>query len=132
MLMFHHFPDELGTDDYLVHSTEFTYNQSAIASFISGITQSGYVRRPDGTYLKKSLPPLEFEFSQATIHDEVREIDAESLENLPYGLDGAIYQWLDLDGEGISASSANRPAFGSTNATLAPSIFRPNMVTKSR
>ena len=26
----------------------------------------------------------------------------ESLENLPYGLDGARYQWLDLDGEGTS------------------------------
>ena len=41
VLMFHHFPDELGTADYLVRSTEFTYNQSPIASFITEVTQSG-------------------------------------------------------------------------------------------
>ena len=28
-------------------------------------------------------------------------MDAESLENLPIGLDGAAYQWTDLHGEGI-------------------------------
>ena len=26
VLMFHHFPDELGTPDYLVRSTDFTYS----------------------------------------------------------------------------------------------------------
>ena len=54
------------------------------------------------TYLKKSLPPLEFEYSKATIQEKIKEIDAKSLENLPYGLDGASYQWVDLDGEGLS------------------------------
>src|SRR5436190_2963275 len=38
VLMFHHFPDELGTADYLVRSTEFTYNSSPIASFITQVT----------------------------------------------------------------------------------------------
>src|SRR5262249_45182304 len=70
VLMFHHFPDELEVPDYLVRSTEFTYSQSAIASFITGITQSGYVLWQDGNYLKKSLPPLEFEYSQATLSEE--------------------------------------------------------------
>ena len=54
------------------------------------------------TYIKKSLPPLEFDYSQAIIQEEIKDIDAESLENLPYGLDGANYQWVDLDGEGVS------------------------------
>ena len=88
VLMFHHFPDELGTPDYLVRSTEFTYNLSPIASFITQVTQSGYVRQPDGTYFKKSLPPLSFEYSEAVIHDEIETIDAESLQNLPIGADG--------------------------------------------
>jgi len=101
VLMFHHFPEELGTDDYLVRATEFNYTESTLASFISEVTQSGYIRNPDGTYLKKSLPPIEFEYSQAIINERVREIDAESLENLPYGLDGSRYRWVDLDGEGI-------------------------------
>jgi len=102
VLMFHHFPDELGTNDYLVRATEFTYNQTPIASFITKATQASYARRSDNTYLKKSLPPLEFEYSQAIINEEIKEVDSASLENLPYGLDGARYQWVDLDGEGLS------------------------------
>jgi hypothetical protein len=106
VLMFHHFPEELDTADCLVRSTDFIYAESPIASFITSVTQSGYVHQPTPTqpnrYLKKSLPPLEFEYSQADIDETVQEIDSESLENLPYGLDSAHYQWVDLDGEGIS------------------------------
>jgi RHS repeat-associated protein len=101
VLMLHHFPDELGTPDYLVRSTDFTYDVGPIASFITQATQSGYVRQADGAYLKKSLPPLSFEYSEAVIHDEIEAIDAESLQNLPIGVGGAYYQWLDLDGEGL-------------------------------
>ncbi|MGH7427503.1 MAG: toxin TcdB middle/N-terminal domain-containing protein, partial [Candidatus Methylomirabilaceae bacterium] len=32
----------------------------------------------------------------------IHEVDPESLENLPYGLDSGRYQWIDLDGEGLS------------------------------
>ena len=103
--------------DCLVRSTEFDYadldytqpvaiedelahqGSTRFASFIRAVTQSGYVRDDTqavvvrngvqyATYLKKSLPPLEFEYSKATIQDEVRELDADSLENLPVGLDG--------------------------------------------
>jgi RHS repeat-associated protein len=101
VLMFHHFADELGTPDYLVRSTEFAYNPSPIASFITQVTQSGYVRQSNGTYLKESLPPLSFEYSKAVINDEIETLDAESLQNLPVGADGLHYQWLDLDGEGL-------------------------------
>jgi len=102
VLMFHHFSDELGVDDYLVRSTEFEYSEGPIASFITSVTQSGYKRQDDGAYLKKSLPPLEFEYSKASIQDKVEDVDEESLENLPQGLDGAQYQWVDIDGEGSS------------------------------
>ena len=110
VLMFHHFLDELGAPDYLVRSTEFTYNQSPIASFITGVTQSGYVRQPNGNYLKKSLPPLSFEYSKAVIHDEIETVDPESLENLPVGADGLQYQWLDLDGEGLQGILSEQQA----------------------
>ncbi|MCX9012795.1 MAG: hypothetical protein OIN66_16965 [Candidatus Methanoperedens sp.] len=120
VLMFHHFP-ELGSEPCLVRSTEFNYNDmdysqpvvvetelehkgsTRFASFIQSVTQSGYVRdetRP--LYLKKSLPPLEFEYSQAVIQDEIKTIEPSSLENLPEGVDGTRYQWVDLDGEGLS------------------------------
>jgi RHS repeat-associated protein len=103
VLMFHHFPNELdGVQDYLVRSTDLTYQQGPIASFITKIEQIGYVHKGDGTYLGKALPPLEFDYTQAEVDDTIHTIDAQSLENLPVGLDGARYQWLDLDGEGIS------------------------------
>src|SRR5205823_2442584 len=90
VLMFHHFPQELGTNDYLVRSTEFSYSESPVASFINRVTQSGYVRQSTqnqpNRYLKKSLPPLEFEYSQVPSAGQLglnvlREVDAESLEN---------------------------------------------------
>lgn len=106
VLMFHHFPDELGTNDYLVRSTAFAYKERPFASFITSVTQSGYVHKPtqslQNRYLTKSLPSLEFEYSQPTIHEEILEIEPESLENLPYGLDGNQYRFVDLDGEGVS------------------------------
>ena len=41
------------------------------------------MRQADGTYLKKSLPPLEFGYTEAVINEKLQEIDPESLENLP-------------------------------------------------
>ena len=102
VLMFHHFEAELGTPDYLVRATHFEYKQDPIASFITSVIQSGYKRKPDGTYRKKSLPPVEFTYSEAIIQEAVHEVDAASLENLPQGLDNSRYQWADLDGEGLS------------------------------
>jgi hypothetical protein len=110
VLMFHHFPNEQDVSaNCLVRSTDFTYSyeedpasaQNPIYSFLLSVTQSGYKRQQNG-YLKKSLPPLEFEYSRPTIDETIWEVDPESLKNLPYGVDGAHYQWVDLDGEGLS------------------------------
>ena len=48
------------------------------------------------------MPPLEFKYSKAIIQEDICKIDSEHLENLPIGLDGSIYRWVDLDSEGIS------------------------------
>src|ERR1019366_3432743 len=71
-------------------------------SYIYSIIQSGYSRRKDKTYHKKSLPVLDFVYSQAHIDETIRTIDPESLENLPYGIDENHYRWVDLDGEGLA------------------------------
>jgi RHS repeat-associated protein len=106
VLMFHHFPDELGTPDYLVRTTEFVYQDSSIASLMNAVTQSGYVVQDDGSYLKSSLPPLEFEYSEAHVQRAVRDVDPDSLANLPTSIDGSHYRWLDLDGEGLQCMLA--------------------------
>ena len=107
VLTFHHFRDELGIDDYLVSSTEFTYDRGPVASFLVSVTQSGYVAWPDAAhqadlFLRRSLPPLDFGYSQPRFSSDVRTLDRDGLENLPGGLDGRRYQWVDLDGEGLS------------------------------
>ena len=109
VLMFHHFPGEpdVGTD-CLVRSTDFTYSheqdpasaRNPVYTFVRAVTQTGYKRQGTG-YLQRSLPPVEFDYTQPIVQDTVQEVDAQSLENLPIGVDGAAYQWTDLHGEGI-------------------------------
>ncbi|HWP91823.1 MAG TPA: SpvB/TcaC N-terminal domain-containing protein [Thermodesulfobacteriota bacterium] len=107
VLMFHHFA-ELGDTPCLIRSTDFKYNdsdpiQGPVACYLTSVTQTGYIRdEQTGDYQKKSFPSLEFAYNERTINEEIHVSDAESLENLPIGLDGAQYQWVDLDGEGIS------------------------------
>jgi hypothetical protein len=77
VLMFHHFPNEPGVgQDCLVRSTSFGYRSSRnipedvrkghpIASFVASVIQSGYSRLAlGGGYVTRSLPPLEFEYSE--------------------------------------------------------------------
>jgi RHS repeat-associated protein len=106
VLMFHHMPEQLGIEDYLVRATRFGYDQGPVASFLTAVTQSGYVAWPDPAsptdlFLQRSFPPVEFEYSEAVLSPEVRELPAGSLENLPSGVDGGRYQLVDLDGEGV-------------------------------
>ena len=104
-LMFHHFPQELGVSRYLVRSTEFRYNEKAISSFLTEVVQSGYTRLGDDSYRKKSLPPLDLAYTPSPLEDEFPRpfelLEAES-QNLPMGIDGENYRWIDLNGEGIS------------------------------
>jgi RHS repeat-associated protein len=105
---------DLGYTQPVTVENELAHQGSTrFASFIRSVSESGYAldvtKAPVvrggvaySTYLEKSLPPLEFEYSKATIRDEVLGLDAASLENLPAGIDGSAYQWVDLDGEGVS------------------------------
>jgi RHS repeat-associated protein len=108
ILVFHHFPDELGVRDYLVRSTAVEYQQKELGSFLTKVTQSGYKRQADGRYLKKSLPSLEVQYLPSPLEDvhniefRVEEVTGDALDNLPEGIDGSRYRWVDIDGEGIS------------------------------
>ena len=110
VLMFHHFADEAEVGrDCLVRSTDFLYSyeqqpdvvRDPIYSCLRSVSQTGY-KRDGARYISKLMPPLEFTYSEAKIDETVREVDSRSLENLPQGLDGGRYQWVDLDGEGLS------------------------------
>ena len=110
VLMFHHFPDEPGVGaDCLVSSTDLGYVGAGGSGMttIGSVSHTGY-RRRDGGYQAGSLPPLELGYSEAVIGTEVRELDPEALANLPAGVDGTGYQWVDLDGEGLSGILARQ------------------------
>ena len=109
VLMFHHFPGEAGVErDCLVRSTDLTYSNEVdptdvripVYTFLKKITQTGY-RRNNAGYDQRSLPPVEFAYTEPIVQDTVEEVDPASLENLPIGLDGGAYRWTDLHGEGI-------------------------------
>lgn len=112
VLMFHQFA-ELGATPCLVRSTDFEYKTGPIASYLTSVTQRGYIRNAlNGGYeiidpgagevlSPKSLPSLEFSYSEIELDDSVHFVDAASLENLPAGFDGARHRWVDLDGEGL-------------------------------
>jgi RHS repeat-associated protein len=110
VLMFHHFQYEPGIGlNCLVRSTDFGYavpppadSAQPFYSFLLSVSQTGYVRATESPYISSSLPPLQFEYTQAEIDEAVRDVDPESLKNLPYGIDGFQYRWADLDGEGLS------------------------------
>jgi len=110
VLMFHHFAAEPKVGkDCLVRSTDFVYSDekapldptNPVYTFLQSVTQTGY-RRNNGAYTSRSLPPLEFEYSQPEVQPDVLTVDADSIANLPEGLDGTRFQQVDLDGEGLS------------------------------
>ncbi|WP_217644950.1 SpvB/TcaC N-terminal domain-containing protein [Geodermatophilus amargosae] len=109
VLMFHHFPGQIDVGrDCLVRSTDFTYSDdvdtTAVANpaytFLRSVAQTVY-RRANGGYDSRSLPPVEFEYTEPIVQSSVEQVDASSLDNLPVGLDGTSYRWTDLHGEGI-------------------------------
>ena len=111
VLMFHHFADEPGVGaDCLVRSTDFHYRyeedpgdaRNPIHSVLISAAQSGYRRQSEESYLQRSLPPVEFRYSEARIDEAVLDVDPASLEHLPDGLSSNRYRWTDLDGEGLS------------------------------
>ncbi len=113
-LMFHHFAAELGTADCLVRATQFTYDEEATGSFLTRVTECGYRRFPDGRFLEKSFPALTLGYTRSPLADPAYDgssatIDTTNLEGLPDGVDERVWQWTDLDGEGISGALSLQP-----------------------
>lgn len=136
VLLFHHFPDDEAVgQNCLVRSLDFSYRNirnnpddvrqgHPIASFLASVTQRGCRRQQNG-FLRRSMPPVEFEYSSSTIHEELQELELESLDNVPYGIDGANYQWLDLDGEGTSGIVMQQGGGWFYKRNLSPISSRP-------
>ena len=138
VLMFHRF-DEAGQIDstdkswYLVRSTDLGYKPDPVAIYLITATQTGYTwNEKDKEYHQKSYPPLKLSYDRPKIHDEIKSIDPESLENLPVGLDGGQYQWLDLDGEGIPGILTEQAGVWYYKANLGNGKFGPLQILPTK
>ncbi|MDF2679174.1 MAG: Rhs family protein [Brevibacillus sp.] len=101
-LMFHHF-NELGPEPVLVRSTDFGYMERPDHTFLSTVTQNGYLfDKESEKYSVKPMPPLQFEYTEALFNETIQTLSEKDAENLPIGLDGNRYRWVDLDGEGLN------------------------------
>src|SRR5690606_9148655 len=99
ILMFHRFP-ELGATPCLVGATEFGHRADPAGTVLESIRFRGY--RKDlatGTTTDRAVPPLKVSYSAARTDSSFAS--AEPAENVPLGLDGILYQWIDLKSEGL-------------------------------
>jgi RHS repeat-associated protein len=107
-LVAHRMPEMLGAERTLVRDIQLDYDERALGTRLSRVTQSGYQLLEDGSYRRRSMPALLLRYAPSPLDDpahrewKVEQLPGESLENLPAGVTGQGYQWSDLDGEGIA------------------------------
>lgn len=109
ILLFHVF-DELAVHPYksdkktLVKSLNFGYDTSAEQdfTFLGTVTSYGYIKKTDGSYSYKKLPPMEFDYQKHDWNSEVKIISPDALLHAPSGLAEQHYQFTDLYNEGLS------------------------------
>jgi hypothetical protein len=63
----------------------------------------------------RSLPPLELEYTEAVLSDEVHTLDQASMENLPAGIGTSGYEFVDLDGDSTHGILTTQTVPGTTN-----------------
>lgn len=121
-LMFHHFPHEPTCGPHrLVRALELRYTDQVetpdptapVYTMIAAVVEAGYGDDPSaddpsdagprhpGRLLRRSLPPLEFEYSRAVVDPTIRQLPRESARNLPEGLADSAPEWVDLHAEGL-------------------------------
>src|SRR5690606_20468100 len=68
------------------------------SSILRRVTAFGYA----DSGVRAAMPPLELTYSRPRVHEEVQTLVPGSEEGLPIGVDGDLYQWVDLHGEGLA------------------------------
>jgi RHS repeat-associated protein len=101
VLLFHRFA-QLGGTPCLVSALELEHDDQPGFKFLTGITQTGFIRGGDGTYTRKSLPPLTFTYQAPEWSREVHRVAPGDAVHAPAGLASPRFQWVDLYGEGIA------------------------------
>jgi RHS repeat-associated protein len=103
-VLLYHFLDELPGGSALVRSVDLNFDTSTQRdfTFLTSFVSTGYIKKADGTYTKKSLPPFEFTYQKHDWSKEVRTIAADEIVHSPSGMADSAYQFTDLFNEGLS------------------------------
>jgi RHS repeat-associated protein len=134
ILMFHHFPHEPGVGrDCLVRSTDISYRDTGGSGMttVASVVHTGY-RRHAGSFVHRSLPPLEFGYTEASIDRTPRDTPPSALENVPAGIAEDRYQLIDLDGEGLSGILARDGGSWLYKRNLGGARFGAQMVLRTQ
>jgi RHS repeat-associated protein len=106
VLVYHDLPDEPAVGARcLVRSVSLDYDEggdTATFSRLRSVTFRGHRRLATGGYVTRSLPPIEFDYTEVRLGGEVVDVDPSALGDLPAGLAGAGRRFVDLDGDGLS------------------------------
>jgi Salmonella virulence plasmid 65kDa B protein len=103
ILIFHRFPD-LGSGAVLVGSTDFSFDETKLVSYLTKVERKGYFKLESGEYAPGDdgiLPPLSFDYSRPNLHRIPTTFSSESMFGLEAGVSGGHERWVDLNGEGI-------------------------------
>lgn len=109
VLFFNNFPKENVGANALVRSLNLLYSDqqapadphNPIYTMLVSAALQGYGDGPAGA-VSRALPAVEFTYSTPVLQSAIATLDPQSLGNLPEGIDGSRFQWVDLDGEGLS------------------------------
>ena len=142
VLMFHHFADEAGRRQRLPRALHrlHLFPRARPRQRPQPRLHLPARRHPDpatsrnnGGYLKRSLPPVEFEYTQPIVQDTVQEVDAaEPGEPARSGSTARPTSGPICTAKASPASSPSRPAPGSTSATSARSATAATSERSSR
>ncbi|TDW49139.1 RHS repeat-associated protein [Flavobacterium sp. 270] len=88
----------------LVRSLNFEYDTAVEQdfTFLKKISSYGYIKKTDGSYSYKKLPPMEFNYQKHEWNNKIESVLPEDLIHAPIGLDEQQYQFVDLYNEGLS------------------------------
>ena len=101
VLMFHHF-DQLGQRPAPVGAVTLIHAEEPAGTTLEQIGYTGY--RTDiqtREITSRSIPSLSFIYSQPDMGRHFQPISETAALNLPQGLSGLNYRWMDLYGEGL-------------------------------
>ncbi|KAK1958811.1 SpvB-domain-containing protein, partial [Colletotrichum sublineola] len=109
ILMFHHLPEKMGLQDYLVSSYTMEYDSDGSGSFLKSVIRQGHIWNPEaGKYDCLSLPPFTLTYSSIPDPEklQMQSLKPKLLSQLAasrtIGGQGIKAQWIDLNGEGTS------------------------------